>query len=215
MLLARSGTYAASYTQLASHQATRTLNQTIGSMRHSSSHAKAQRCIKASYYRGGTSRAVIFQRKDLPENQKDWAPIFRSIIGSPDSENGRQLDGMGGGLSSLSKVCVISPSEDANADVDYTFVAIGVWDNEVDYSSNCGNMSSAVGPFAVDAGLVDVGGPAQEEVTVRIRNTNTGKFIESRFPTDETGKASSYGDFSIDGVAGTAAKIKLTFLNPS
>lgn len=122
---------------------------------------------------------------------------------------------MGGGLSSLSKICVVSPSTDPDADVDYTFAAIGVQNDEVDYSSNCGNMSSAVGPFAVDAGLVRPSAPNEDQVTVRIRNTNTGKYIHSTFPVDEEGKAASYGNFSIDGVTGTSAKIELTFVDPA
>lgn len=183
--------------------------------RSKSTRPAAQTRIPASYYRGGTSRAVIFRQNHLPQDRAQWAPIFRSIIGSPDPEHGRQLDGMGGGLSSLSKVCVISPSDDPKADVDYTFVAIGVKDDEVDYSSNCGNMSSAVGPFAVDSGLVSAEQPDQEEITVRIKNTNTGKYIHSTFPLDVDGLAAAYGDFSIDGVTGSAAKVQLTFLDPS
>ena len=106
----------------------------------------------ASYYRGGTSRAIIFQPKDLPADKTQWNSIFLGAIGSPDPW-GRQLDGMGGGISSLSKICIVGPSTRPDADVDYTFVAIGVKDDEVDFSSNCGNMTSAVGPFAVDSKL--------------------------------------------------------------
>jgi len=174
---------------------------------------KTQSSAPASYYRGGTSRAIIFQRKHLPPDQADWAHIFRKVIGSPDP-HGRQLDGMGGGVSSLSKICVVEPSEDDNVDVDYTFVAIGVRDDEVDYSSNCGNMTSAIGPFAVDSGLVPVKS-GDAEATVRIRNTNTGKMIDATFPLDEEGKAETYGDFKIDGVAGTAARIELAFRDPA
>ena len=144
---------------------------------------QAQSNAPASYYRGGTSRAIIFQRKHLPEDQADWAHIFRKVIGSPDP-HGRQLDGMGGGVSSLSKICIVEPAMDSGLDVDYTFIAIGVRDDEVDYSSNCGNMTSAIGPFAVDSGLVPVKS-GQVEATVRIRNTNTGKIIDATFPLDE------------------------------
>ena len=96
-----------------------------------------QKSITAAYYRGGTSRAIFFQPKHLPTDQSRWAAIFRGAIGSPDPY-GRQLDGMGGGISSLSKICVVGPSSHPEADVDYTFVAIGVKDSEVDFSSNCG-----------------------------------------------------------------------------
>lgn len=181
--------------------------------------AKTQRSLPASYYRGGTSRAIIFNRADLPANQAEWAHIFRGVIGSPDAENGRQLDGMGGGISSLSKVCVVEPTDPSSdsdaADVNYTFVQIGVRNDEVDYSSNCGNMTSAIGPFAVDSGMVRKLANENEEVTVRIRNTNTGKIIDSTFLVGEDGMAATYGDFTIDGVAGAAAKIRLAFLDPA
>ncbi|KAJ9612116.1 hypothetical protein H2200_003713 [Cladophialophora chaetospira] len=121
---------------------------------------------------------------------------------------------MGGGISSLSKICVIGPSTREDADVDYTFAAIGVKNNEVDYSSNCGNMSGAIGPYAVDTKLFPVEPDEQGPVTVRIHNTNTGKIIHSTFDVED-GEASSSGDFSIDGVAGTAARIQLDFIKPA
>src|ERR1700754_1219791 len=130
----------------------------------------SQHGYKAAFMRGGTSKAVMFRRQDLPENPADWDAIFLGIMGSPDP-NGRQLDGMGGGLSSVSKVCVIGPPSREDADVDYTFAQIGVSDTLVDYSGNCGNMSSAIGPFAVHAGLVPK--PKDGEAKVRIHNTNT------------------------------------------
>ena len=174
---------------------------------------RAQNRLPASYYRGGTSRAVVFQTKDLPQDRSDWPPIFLGVIGSPDP-NGRQLDGMGGGISSLSKICVVGPSTHPEADVDYTFAAIGVKDSEVDFSSNCGNMTSAVGPFAVDAKLVPVEKEVKGNMKVRIHNTNTGKIIHSTFPVEE-GEAVAQGDFKIDGVAGDAARVQLDFLDPA
>jgi 2-methylaconitate cis-trans-isomerase PrpF len=118
---------------------------------------------------------------------------------------------MGGGISSLSKVCIVGPSKRADADVDYTFAAIGVKVPEVDLSSNCGNMSSAIGPFAVNVGLVKKeDGPC----TVRIHNTNTGKIIHSKFFVED-GEARVEGSFAIDGVAGTGAKIELAFVDPA
>ncbi|KAF2656568.1 DUF453-domain-containing protein [Lophiostoma macrostomum CBS 122681] len=171
----------------------------------------SQQTLPAAYYRGGTSRAIIFNTKDLPKEQKAWPEIFRGVINSPDP-NGRQLDGMGGGVSSLSKVCIVGPSSRSDADVDYTFAAIGVKNPEVDFSSNCGNMSAAIGPYAVDSGLVK---PDQDgKATVRIHNTNTGKLIHSSFPVNG-GQATVNGDFAIDGVAGTGAKVELAFLNPA
>lgn len=178
-------------------------------MRLASTSTKQHR-LSASYYRGGTSRAIIFRQQDLPADRKDWDSIFCGVIGSPDP-NGRQLDGLGGGISSLSKVCVVGPTTNPEADVDYTFAAIGVKNNDVDYSSNCGNMTSAIGPFAVDTGLVDA---PKGAAMVRIHNTNTGKIIHATFPVED-GEAVADGDFSIDGVAGTAAKIELAFVDPA
>jgi 2-methylaconitate cis-trans-isomerase PrpF len=160
--------------------------------------------------RGGTSKAVMFRQDDLPANRKDWDPIFLQVMGSPDP-NGRQLDGMGGGISSLSKICVIGPSSRPDADVDYTFAQIGVRDTFVDYSANCGNMSSAVGPFALEEGLVTA--PGSGEAVVRIHNTNTSKIIVARFPV-EGGTLAATGEMDIDGVAGKAAPIRLEFLEP-
>src|SRR5688572_6287587 len=130
--------------------------------------------------RGGTSKAIVFHARDLPLERALWDEIFLSAIGSPDPY-GRQLDGMGGGVTSLSKVCVIGPPSRPDADIDYTFAQILVKEGRVDYSSNCGNMTTAMGPFAVDEGLV--GAPGRE-ATVRIHNTNTGKIIRSRFGVD-------------------------------
>ncbi|KAF7595113.1 hypothetical protein BBP40_007317 [Aspergillus hancockii] len=173
---------------------------------------KKQRSLPAAYYRGGTSRAVFFRQEDLPRNRESWDPIFLDVIGSPDPY-GRQLDGLGGGISSLSKVCVVNKSQHPDADVDYTFVSLGVKTSDVDYSSNCGNMISAVGPFAVDSKLVQLPSEATE-ASVRIHNTNTGKVIRATFPVVD-GEAASSGLFAIDGVAGTAARVKLDFLQPA
>ena len=153
----------------------------------------------------------MFKRSDLPANQNDWAPIFRGALGSPDP-NRRQLDGLGTGMGSLSKICVIEPSEREEADVDYTFVQIGVKDGAVDYSSNCGNMSSAVGPFTVDCGMVPADFDGQ--TTVRIFNTNTNKLIMSRFQVRD-GEAVIDGPLAIAGVSGTGAKIELAFVDPA
>ena len=172
-----------------------------------SSHKMSQRKLPAVFARGGTSKALLFQRRDLPPNRDDWAPIFLAALGSPDP-NGRQLDGMGGGTSSLSKVCVIGTPTRPDADVDYTFAQVGVDRATVDYGGNCGNMSSAIGPFAVDERLVEVAGDG--EVTVRIHNTNTGKLIHASFQV-EGGQTRVEGPLRIDGVAGSGAPIRLEF----
>src|ERR1044071_2074601 len=113
--------------------------------------------ISAVFMRGGTSNAIVFNARDLPRDQGLWDEIFLAAIGSPDPY-GRQLDGMGGGISSLSKVCVVGPSSRSDADIDYTFAQVSVKEAKVDYSGNRGNMSSAMGPFAVDSGLVKASG---------------------------------------------------------
>lgn len=166
--------------------------------------------LRAVFMRGGTSKAVVFNRADLPADREDWAPIFRAVIGSPDPY-GRQLDGMGGGVSSLSKVCIVGPPSRSDADVDYTFAQVSVKDGAVDYSSNCGNMSSAIGPFAVDEGLVPY--PTGPEAVVRIHNTNTDKIIIARFAV-EGGAAAVDGTMVLDGVAGSGAPIRLDFADP-
>jgi len=168
-----------------------------------------QRRLPAVFVRGGTSKGILFHRRDLPGERAQWDPLFLGALGSPDP-NGRQLDGMGGGLSSLSKICVIGPASRPDADVDYTFAQVLIKEALVEYSALCGNMSSAVGPFAVDEGLVAARG---EFATVRIHNTNTGKIIVSHFPL-ENGAASVEGDLAIPGVAGTGAPVRLDFLDP-
>jgi 2-methylaconitate cis-trans-isomerase PrpF len=162
----------------------------------------------AVFMRGGTSRAIMFQARDLPPRD-EWDPIFLAAMGSPDP-NGRQLNGMGGGISSLSKVCVLAPSERDDADIDFTFAQVQIREAAVDYRSNCGNMSSAVGPFAVDEGLLR---PNGDQAVVRIFNTNTRKVIRSTFPLTG-GRAATDGTLAIPGVAGTGAPVRLDFLAP-
>ncbi len=169
----------------------------------------SQRKIPAAFIRGGTSKGVFFHGRDLPDDMEARNAIFLAAIGSPDPY-GRQLDGLGGGLSSLSKVVVIEPSARPGIDVDYTFGQVVVDAPEVDYGATCGNLSSAVGPFAVDEGLVSV---ADGEAVVRVYNTNTDKVFESRFQVSG-GAAETHGDFVIPGVAGAAACIRLDFLDP-
>ena len=165
--------------------------------------------IPAVFMRGGTSNAIVFNAKDLPRDRALWDEIFIAAIGSPDPY-GRQLDGMGGGISSLSKVCVVGPSSRADADIDYTFAQISVKESKVDYSGNCGNMSSAMGPFAIDEGIVPASG---KEALVRVHNTNTKKIIWSRFALDE-GESAVDGELAIPGVSGTGAAVRLEFREP-
>lgn len=160
--------------------------------------------------RGGTSNALVFHINDLPAGRAGWDAVFLAAMGSPDP-NGRQLDGMGGGISSLSKVCVLAPPSRADADVDFTFSQVSVDSSIVDYGGNCGNMVSAMGLAALELGLVRSHGDG--EITVRIHNTNTAKIIVARFVV-QGGVARTDGDLAIDGVAGTAAPIRLDFLAP-
>lgn len=169
-----------------------------------------QNAIRSVFMRGGTSKALIFHVDDLPSDRADWADIFLGAMGSPDPYS-RQLDGMGGGISSLSKVCVVGPPSRADADADYTFCQVSPRDAQVDYAGNCGNMTSAIGPFAVDEGLVDV--VADGLTTVRIHNTNTNKIIRSTFKVCD-GRAEVDGNLRLDGVAGSGSPIKLDFLDP-
>ncbi|WP_413577693.1 2-methylaconitate cis-trans isomerase PrpF family protein [Bdellovibrio sp. HCB290] len=163
----------------------------------------------ATYMRGGTSRALIFNERDLPADKKSWDAIFLSALGSPDP-HGRQLNGMGGGISSLSKVAIVRPSSHPGADVDYTFAQVSVTENKVDYKGNCGNISSAIGPYAVWQGMCKGTG---DEACVRIFNTNTQKLIYSYFPLKDS-KPDLAGDFEIPGVSGTGAPIRLEFQDP-
>jgi len=168
------------------------------------------RRIPCTFMRGGTSKALVFRRADLPADESIWPDIFRLAMGSPDPY-GRQLDGMGGGVSSLSKVCVVGPSTRPDADIDYSFYQIGIKDDLVDVRGNCGNMSSAMGPFALDEGFVKAGSTGT--ATVRIHNTNTSKIIRAQFPVED-GTAKVDGPQEIDGVAGRGAPIRLEFLDP-
>ncbi|MCL6285121.1 PrpF family protein [Ruegeria sp. 2012CJ41-6] len=166
--------------------------------------------IRATFYRGGTSKAVVFNGSDLPADQAARDRIFLQVLGSPDPY-GRQLDGMGGGISSLSKVVIVDRSARKDADVEYTFVQIAVDQPVADYGSACGNMSSCVGPFAVEEGLVRA--DEDGEALVRIFNTNTGQIYHARFPVQD-GAPVEQGDFTIPGVSGSGARVTLDFLRP-
>ncbi|OZI37374.1 hypothetical protein CAL29_02860 [Bordetella genomosp. 10] len=168
-----------------------------------------QLAISSVYMRGGTSRALFFKVSDLPESERERDAIFCAVLGTPDPY-GRQLDGMGGGISSLSKIAIVGPSTRPDADVDYTFAQVPIDSAIVQYKGNCGNISSAVGPYAVDEGLVHATGDA---ATVRIHNTNTGKVIVSRFPL-VGGRAAVQGDCVLPGIAGAGAPVRLSFLEP-
>ena len=169
----------------------------------------SQQKIRAVYMRGGTSRCLVFHQDDLPPAGAARDRVLSAALGSPDSY-GRQLDGLGGGISSLSKACIIGPPTLPGADVDYTFAQVDIRSPVVDYKGNCGNCSSAVGPFAIDERLVKA---ANGKTIVRIHNTNTKKLIVAHVPVRD-GDAVVDGDFELAGVAGRGARITLDFLEP-
>ncbi|WP_323010535.1 2-methylaconitate cis-trans isomerase PrpF family protein [Paracoccus sp. (in: a-proteobacteria)] len=169
------------------------------------------RSVPAQFWRGGTSKALVFNAADIPEGDAARSALFKAAMGSPD-DYGRQLDGMGGGISSLSKICILGPSSHPEADVDYTFGQVPVGAGEVDFSGNCGNMSSAMGPAALAMGLV---GPFTDgRASVRVHNTNTAKVIIVHFAVKD-GQHDPSGDFVLDGVSGTASPVELEFLDPA
>ncbi len=160
------------------------------------------------YMRGGTSKAVFFHEKDLPEDKSLWDDIFLKVMGTPDV---KQIDGMGGTVSSTSKIAIIAPSNKPGVDVEYTFRQVDIVIPRVDGSANCGNISSAVGPFAIDEGLV----PAVEPITVvRVLNTNTNKIIEEHVRVED-GHAMVHGNEVIQGVPGTGSRIDMYFEDPA
>jgi hypothetical protein len=162
--------------------------------------------IRAAIIRGGTSKGVYLLASDLPKDPAVRDQVILAIYGSPDP---RQINGLGGADPLTSKVAIIARSTRQEADVDYTFGYVGIDKAVVDYDGNCGNISQGVGPFAVDEGLV----PVNEPITkVRIFNTNTKKVIEAAVPVKD-GKALTEGDFFVNGVPGTGAKIVLNFVN--
>ncbi|THH12453.1 hypothetical protein EW146_g7679 [Bondarzewia mesenterica] len=181
--------------------------------------------IPATFLRGGTSKGIFINRAHLPEDRSEWDPIFLGIMGSPDPEYGRQLNGMGGGVSSLSKICVVSePSEEqrkAGIDAEYTFVQVGIRDSAVDYSGNCGNLSSMIGVFAVDERICQPRLDRNDTHigTVRTFNTNTNKRIDNTFPValDSRDQISPLLDLEqvvVAGVPGKASQIVLDFVSP-
>ncbi len=169
-----------------------------------------QRKIPCVVMRGGTSRALFFKEEDLPKDQRIREQVIMTAFGSPDP-NGRQINGLGGATSTTSKVAIISRREGEPNTVNYTFGQVSVTDPLIDYKGNCGNISSAVGPFAIDEGLVDR--VEEPYTTVSVYNTNTKKYIISRVPV-ENGKAKVEGDFVIAGIPGSGAKIALDFTEP-
>lgn len=190
--------------------------------------------LPASFLRGGTSKGIYIKRSHLPTSQLLWDPIFLGIMGSPDPIHARQLNGMGGGISSLSKICVVGPpsqelrSRFPGLDVTYTFAQIGIRDGSVDYSGNCGNLSTMIGVFAMDG---DICQPKDSSLrkdletgvttaTIRSFNENTSKLVDMTFPVRWKDQTKSWipvldlDQASLAGVPGRASRIVVDFVSP-
>src|SRR3954470_15738889 len=174
--------------------------------------------VPATYMRGGTSKGVFFALDDLPASA--WVPgpardaLLLRVIGSPDPY-GKQIDGMGGATSSTSKTVILSRSTKADHDVDYLFGQVSIDKPFVDWSGNCGNLSAAVGPFAIRNGLIDPARvPHDGTAVVRIWQANIGKTIIAHVPVTN-GQVQETGDFELDGVTFPAAEVQLEFMDPA
>jgi probable AcnD-accessory protein PrpF len=177
-----------------------------------------QRRIAATYMRGGTSKGVFFKLDDLPDDARVAGPardaLLLRVIGSPDPY-GKQIDGMGGATSSTSKAVIVAASTRAEHDVDYLFGQVAIDKPFVDWSGNCGNLSAAVGPFAIAAGLVDPARVPHDGVAVvRIWQANIGKTILAHVPM-AAGQVQETGGFELDGVTFPAAEVQLEFMDPA
>lgn len=162
--------------------------------------------IPCMIMRGGTSRGPFLRMSDLPSGQDAQAEILLSLMGSG---HALQIDGIGGGDPLTSKIAIVERSSHADADVDYLFAQVDVFKRRVDFTPNCGNMLSAVGPYAIETGLVE---PQDGKTVVRVRNLNTQRLIECHVPTPSR-QVCYEGDTSISGVPGSAAGIQLSFLD--
>jgi probable AcnD-accessory protein PrpF len=174
--------------------------------------------IPATYMRGGTSKGVFFRLGDLPEAARVPGPardaLLLRVIGSPDPY-GKQIDGMGGATSSTSKAVILSASTRPGHDVDYLFGQVSIDKPFVDWSGNCGNLSAAVGPFAIANGMVDPARvPRDGLAVVRIWQANIGKTIIAHVPMTG-GQVQETGDFELDGVTFPAAEVQLEFMDPA
>ncbi|MFV0596421.1 2-methylaconitate cis-trans isomerase PrpF [Shewanella sp.] len=174
--------------------------------------------VAATYMRGGTSKGVFFRLQDLPEAAQVPGPardaLLLRVIGSPDPY-GKQIDGMGGATSSTSKTVILSKSSQADHDVDYLFGQVSIDKPFVDWSGNCGNLTAAVGAFAISNGLIDAKRIPQNGIcTVRIWQANIAKTIIAHVPITN-GEVQETGDFELDGVTLPAAEVQIEFMNPA
>lgn len=166
-------------------------------------------CVVA---RGGTSKGLLIKNDELPPTESARDEAILSLFGSYEP---RQVDGLGGATSTTSKLMIIEPSSHPSADIDYTFGQVGVTEPVIDYGGNCGNMTTAVGPFAYDEGIVTASPDESGRVSVSLHNTNTNSHIQQTFPVNNnTGRTVTDGEYSIAGVPGTGARIETTFFDP-
>ena len=163
--------------------------------------------IPCMIFRGGTSKGLFFLDSDLPSSMEERNRVLLKLMGSPDP---RQIDGLGGATSVTSKVAILKPSCREDADVEYTFAQVSVDKALVSYAGNCGNISAAVGPFAIESGLVK---PSPDVTTVRILNTNTQKLMLEDVMTPQ-GRVEYSGTYAIAGVPGTAAPVRIMVRDP-
>ncbi|MEI7929296.1 MAG: PrpF domain-containing protein, partial [Verrucomicrobiales bacterium] len=170
----------------------------------------AQEAFRVVLMRGGSSRALFFRSEDLPRGIEDQDRIFLAALGCPD-RTGRQVDGLGGSASSNNKVAIISPSNDPDVDVNFTFAQLSPDHGAVDRSGSCGNISAAVGAYAVEEQMVLT---APGVTLVRIRNTNSDKIVIAHVPNPD-GQFQPEGSFAIAGVLGSGARIDLEFIDPA
>lgn len=173
--------------------------------------------VPATYMRGGTSKGLFFNHADLPDAAKRSGAardaLLQRVIGSPDPYE-KQIDGMGGATSSTSKTVIVQASEKPDHDVDYLFGQVAIDQDFVDWSGNCGNLSAAVGPFAIEQGLVDPARiPTNGIAEIRIWQANIHKTIIAHVPISG-GRVQETGDFELDGVTFAAAEVRLDFMQP-
>ncbi|SNR46366.1 PrpF domain-containing protein [Halorubrum vacuolatum] len=167
-----------------------------------------QHAIDCAIVRGGTSKGVFIPRENLPATDPDGAIL--SLFGSPDD---RQIDGLGGATSTTSKLMIVSESDREGIDIEYTFGQVAVDEPVIDYGGNCGNLTCAIGSFAIDEGMVEVD-PDAESRTLELFNTNTEAAITQTVPLVD-GRAATVGEFKVHGVPGTGARIDTTFHDPA
>ncbi|MEY7851076.1 2-methylaconitate cis-trans isomerase PrpF family protein [Natrarchaeobius sp. A-rgal3] len=169
-----------------------------------------QQHVPASLFRGGTSKGVYIRRSELPADRDRWEDLLLQTFGSPDP---KQIDGVGGSHSTASKAMIIAPGDD-DIDAEYLFGQVGIEKPVVDWGGNCGNLSFAIGPFAIEHGIATAEPAPDGRATLRLRNENTGTVVEQTLPVDEDGKPRYDGEFSVNGVPGTGGRIRSRFLEP-